>query len=146
MSTPETRDEPELCSAAHDPGNSGSSYYCTLHADHEGDHEAWGFELLRARWPQPPRRCPHGAETRMSTPEYSKLPKALRDELDTADFVGVLAYGAECIRRCANQTHGEDSGETWALRGNMRDHARRLTRLANAIERARATNPKRRRA
>ena len=64
-----------------------------------------------------------------------KLPKALRDEMARPDFAGVLAYAASCIRRCAKQTHGEDSGETWALRENMRDHARRLEKLARGLER-----------
>lgn len=63
------------------------------------------------------------------------IPLALIRELMRPDFAGVLEYGATCIRRCAKLTHGEDAGETWALRGNMRDHARRLSTLARAVRR-----------
>ncbi len=69
----------------------------------------------------------------MSTCYKTLAPKAFVEEFERKDFAGILAYGADCIRRCAKLTHGEDDAETWALRGNMRDHANRLAKLSRSL-------------
>lgn len=69
------------------------------------------------------------------TGTWMNVPNVLAAELMCRDFGSVVRYSAQCIRQCAKQVQGDDASDRHVKQANMRDHAKRLVRLADSLDR-----------